>query len=63
MKGCALKESQPPHSFVLADTSGPDADIDAVRFDKEGNGMYRMQNVKDWIYPAEGFLGQGKTPN
>ena len=25
----------------------------------DGNGVYRMQNGEDWIYPAEGFNGRG----
>ncbi len=60
-KGFSLKEGMPPHSFVLADGSGLEVDIHAVRFDNEGNGIYRMQNGKDWIYPREGFLGNGKV--
>jgi lincosamide nucleotidyltransferase A/C/D/E len=57
-KGFILKEGKPPHSFVLADDSGLEVDIHAVRFDKDGNGIYRMQNGEDWIYPAEGFTGR-----
>jgi lincosamide nucleotidyltransferase A/C/D/E len=60
-KGFALKEGSQPNSFVLADGSGLEVDVHAVNFDDEGNGIYRMQNGEDWIYPAEGFGGQGEV--
>ena len=55
----AFKEGKPPDSFVLADGAGLEVDIHAVAFDEEGNGIYRMQNGEDWIFPAEGFGGRG----
>ena len=58
-RGFVIREGSPPDSFVLADASGLEVDIHAVNFDAEGNGIYRMQNGQDWIYPAEGFKGQG----
>jgi hypothetical protein len=41
------------------DSGGREVDVHAVRFDDKGNGVYRMQNGNDWIYPAEGFSGRG----
>jgi lincosamide nucleotidyltransferase A/C/D/E len=58
-RGFAFKEGTPPHSFVLANGDGLEVDVHAVRFDEDGNGVYRMQNGEDWIYPAEGFGGRG----
>lgn len=58
-RGFALKEGKPPDSFVIANGSGLEVDVHAVRFDEEGNGVYRMQNGEDWIFPAEGFEGRG----
>lgn len=58
-RGFRLREGQPPHSFVLADGAGLEVDVHAVVFDDAGNGVYRMQNGEDWIYPAEGFHGRG----
>jgi lincosamide nucleotidyltransferase A/C/D/E len=58
-KGFSLKEGKPPDSFVLAHGSGLEVDVHAVRFDTDGNGVYRMQNGEDWIFPAEGFDGRG----
>jgi lincosamide nucleotidyltransferase A/C/D/E len=58
-RGFALKEGSPPHSFVLADGRGLEVDVHAVAFDEAGNGVYRMENGSDWIYPAEGFGGRG----
>jgi lincosamide nucleotidyltransferase A/C/D/E len=57
--GFFVREGSPPDSFVLANGSGPEVDLHAIAFDQEGNGVYRMQNGKDWIYSAEGFLGRG----
>jgi lincosamide nucleotidyltransferase A/C/D/E len=58
-RGFAVLNGKPPDSFVLADGSGLEVDVHAVVFDDKGDGVYRMQNGKDWIYPAEGFKGQG----
>ncbi len=57
--GFAVREGKPPNSFVLANDAGLEVDVHAVTFDDDGNGVYRMQNGEDWIYPAEGFGGQG----
>jgi lincosamide nucleotidyltransferase A/C/D/E len=58
-RGLALKEGSPPDSFVLADGRGLEVDVHAVAFDEKGNGIYRMENGQDWVYPAEGFGGRG----
>lgn len=50
-------------SFVLKDSKGISIDIHVVVFDEMGNGIYRMQNGQDWVYPAEGFNGIGKIIN
>jgi lincosamide nucleotidyltransferase A/C/D/E len=57
--GFAVREGEPPHSFVLANGAGLEVDVHAVTFDNDGNGVYRMQNGEDWVYPAEGFDGRG----
>src|SRR5262249_51630581 len=58
-RGFRVREGEPPHSFVLADGAGLEVDVHAVRFDGDGNGVYRMQNGGDWGYPAEGVSGRG----
>jgi len=55
----SFKEGSLPNSFVLADGAGLEVDVHAVLFDQAGDGIYRMQNGEDWIYPAEGFSGSG----
>jgi len=60
-RGFTVKEGKPPDSFVLADGDGLEVDVHAVAFDGEGNGVYRMQNGEDWVYPAEGFSGRGRV--
>ncbi len=47
-------------NFILRDLVGREVDVHVVRFDEHGNGIYRMQNGEDWVYPAEGFTGKGK---
>ncbi len=46
-------------SFVLENLSGLEVDVHAVTFDESGNGVYRMQNGIDLIYPAAGFVSKG----
>jgi len=46
-------------NFVLADRSGLEVDVHAIVFDRDGNGVYRMKNGSDWIFPAAGFSGRG----
>lgn len=58
-RGFAIREGAPPDSFVLTNGSGLEVDVHAVAFDADGNGVYRMQNGEDWIFPAEGFSGRG----
>ena len=61
LKRFVVKEGTPPNSFVLSNGLGLEVDVHAVVFDDDGNGVYRMQNGEDWIYPAEGFSGQGSV--
>src|SRR5689334_20510480 len=46
-------------NFVFADAAGREIDVHVVVFDGYGNGLYRMANGSDWIYPAAGFTGRG----
>jgi lincosamide nucleotidyltransferase A/C/D/E len=59
-RGFVVSDGAPPHSFVLADGLGLEVDVHAVVFDREGNGVYRMRNGADWVFPAEGFSGRGR---
>ena len=58
-KGFSERPGGTPSNFVLADASALELDIHAVAFDAQGNGVYRMADGQDWIYPAEGFTGRG----
>jgi lincosamide nucleotidyltransferase A/C/D/E len=57
--GFQLIRGEPHSNFVLGDPHGHEIDVHPVRFDAEGNGVYRMENGEDWIYPASGFAGRG----
>jgi lincosamide nucleotidyltransferase A/C/D/E len=50
-----------PSSFVLVDVAGRQVDVHPVAFDEEGGGVYRMEDGRDWTYPAEGFSGRGRV--
>ena len=30
-------------------------------FDAHGDGVYRMENGDDWVFPADGFSGRGRV--
>lgn len=57
--GYTVQPGGVPSSFVLAHPAGLEVDVHAITFDENGNGVYRMANGDDWIYPAEGFGGRG----
>ena len=48
-------------NFVLANGSGLEVDVHAILFDPLGNGVYRLQDGSDWIFPAAGFEGRGEV--
>ncbi|HEX9416582.1 MAG TPA: hypothetical protein VF895_07760 [Gaiellaceae bacterium] len=51
----------PPMSFESVDDGGRQVDTHPVRFDAEGNGVYRMRDGRTWLYPAGGFAGEGSV--
>jgi lincosamide nucleotidyltransferase A/C/D/E len=51
----------PPLSFVLVDADGRQVDVHPVVRDREGGGVYRMDDGRDWVYPAQGFTGRGRV--
>jgi lincosamide nucleotidyltransferase A/C/D/E len=58
--GFELIEGVPDSNFVLRDGRDREIDVHPVRFDEAGNGIYRMEDGGDWIYPAAGFSGRGR---
>lgn len=59
-EGFELNRGEPDSNFVLRDGRGREIDVHPVRFDEGGDGVYRMENGEDWIYPAAGFSGRGR---
>jgi lincosamide nucleotidyltransferase A/C/D/E len=57
--GFQLTEGSPDSNFVLRDARGREIDVHPVRFDEDGNGIYRMADGRDWTYSAPGFNGSG----
>jgi lincosamide nucleotidyltransferase A/C/D/E len=58
-----LVAGAPPLSFVLVDADGRQVDVHPVVRDDEGGGVYRMEDGRDWVYPAQGFAGRGRIAN
>src|SRR5258708_206352 len=58
-RGFEVRHGGTESNFVLADRSRLEVDVHAVVFDRDGNGVYRMENGSDWIFPAVGFSGRG----
>jgi lincosamide nucleotidyltransferase A/C/D/E len=58
-RGFKIQHGGTKSNFVLADRSGLEVDVHAIIFDRDGNGVYRMENGSDWIFPAAGFSGRG----
>ena len=48
-----------PKSFEMIDDEGRQVDVHPVAFSESGDGIYRMDDDEDWIYPAAGFSGEG----
>jgi len=59
-RGFTARDGGTQSNFVLADACGREVDVHAIVFDRAGNGVYRMQNGSDWIFPAAGFSGRGE---
>jgi len=58
-RGFEIQHGGAEFNFVLADQAGHEVDVHAINFDLDGNGVYRMENGSDWIFPAAGFSGRG----
>ncbi len=45
--------------FCTVTYGGREIDFHSERFDESGNGIYRVENGSDYIFPAEAFRGTG----
>jgi lincosamide nucleotidyltransferase A/C/D/E len=59
-QGFTVRDGGTASNFVLADELGHEVDVHAIVFDESGNGVYRMEDGSDWIFPAAGFSAVGK---
>ncbi len=60
-RGFQRVSGAPPKSFALADGAGRAIDVHPVTWDEHSNGIYRLENGQDWVYPASGFAGTGSV--
>lgn len=58
-RGYLLVRGVAPMSFEMTDHEGRQVDVHPIVFTESGDGIYRMDNGEDWIYPASGFEGAG----
>ena len=58
--GFELDRGEGHSNFVLRDATGREIDVHPVTFDTRGNGVYRMENGRDWVFPADGFSERGR---
>jgi len=49
-----------PSCFVLVDDEGHQVDVHPAAFGPNGDGVYRMENGVDWVFPAARFGGVGR---
>ena len=59
-RGYVLEGGGAPHSFELVDDDGHQVDVHPVSFAPNGDGLYKMLDGQDWVYPAHGFNGTGR---
>ncbi len=59
-RGFRDKEGGTESNFVLVDGHGLEVDVHAIVFDESGNGVYRMENGENSIFPVAGFTGRGE---
>ena len=59
--GFELDRGETHSNFVLRDGAGREIDVHPVTFDARGDGVYRMENGDDWVFPADGFSGRGRV--
>jgi lincosamide nucleotidyltransferase A/C/D/E len=59
--GYAVAKGELPMAVVLLDGAGRQVDVHPVEFDEAGDGIYRMDDGRDWLYPARGFAGRGRV--
>jgi lincosamide nucleotidyltransferase A/C/D/E len=57
--GYEVAKGELPTCIVLLDPAGRQIDVHPVEFDHAGDGIYRMEDGRDWPYPARGFAGKG----
>ena len=47
----------------MADAKGREVDLHPTTFDEAGNGIYRMENGKDYVFTSRAFSGSGMIDN
>lgn len=59
-RGYAVAYDASPSCFVLVDVAGHQVDVHPAAMQPSGDGVYRMENGENWVFPAAGFRGTGR---
>lgn len=57
--GYARVNGSPPLSFEMTDPDGHQVDVHPVRFNANGEAVYKMSSGEDWVYPPGALFGTG----
>jgi len=60
-RGYVLVRGSAPKSFELTDPDGRQVDVHPIALSDSGDGVYLMDDGREWIYPAAGFAGSGRV--
>jgi lincosamide nucleotidyltransferase A/C/D/E len=58
-RGYTGVQGAPPTSFEMVDARGHQVDVHPVSFVPNGDGVYKLGNGEDWVYPSTAFTGTG----
>jgi len=58
-RGYVMAGGGPPKSFELVDAEGHQVDVHPASFRADGDGVYKLADGGEWIFPAGGFAGVG----
>jgi lincosamide nucleotidyltransferase A/C/D/E len=57
--GYVRAHGAPPFSFELVDPEGHQVDAHPLSFKPEGDGVYKLANGEDWVYPVGTLTAKG----
>jgi lincosamide nucleotidyltransferase A/C/D/E len=59
--GYRLKAGGSEENRVFSDEEGDEVDAHGVRFEKNGSGVFRLEDGREWPFPPSAFQGTGRV--